>query len=233
METIAFIFARGNSKGLKKKNIRPLMEKPLIGWSIEQAKSVPSIKRVIVSTDSEEIATISKRYGAEVPFIRPSNLAQDSSPEWLSWRHALNYLKDTEGRLPDVMLSVPTTSPLRKSEDLTKCLEMFSNDQVDAVITVTEAHRNPWFNMVELSSGNNAKLVNKNEKIISRRQDARKVYDMTTVAYVLNPLFVLTKDSLFSGRVKAVEVPIERAIDIDTLYDFEIAEFLMSRKKLK
>ena len=233
MDVVAFIFARGGSKGLVKKNTRLLMGKPLIAWSIEQAKSLSSIKRVIVSTDSEEIAIISKEYGAEVPFMRPSELAQDDSPEWLSWRHALNYLKDIEGKLPDVMLSVPATSPLRKTEDLNNSLEMFYNGGADAVITITEAHRNPWFNMVELSANKTVELVNKDENILFRRQDARKVYDITTVAYVLSPQFVLTKNSLFSGRVKAVMVPVDRSIDIDTLYDFEIAEYLMSRRALE
>lgn len=233
MDVVAFIFARGGSKGLVKKNTRLLMGKPLIAWSIEQAKSLSSIKRVIVSTDSEEIAIISKEYGAEVPFMRPSELAQDDSPEWLSWRHALNYLKDIEDKLPDVMLSVPATSPLRKTEDLNNSLEMFYNGGADAVITITEAHRNPWFNMVELSANKTVELVNKDENILFRRQDARKVYDITTVAYVLSPQFVLTKNSLFSGRVKAVMVPVDRSIDIDTLYDFEIAEYLMSRRALE
>lgn len=85
MTTVAFIFARGGSKGLPGKNIRPLDGKPLIAWSVEHALSVQRIDRVIVSTDSEEIARISKEYGAEVPFIRPANLSMDESPEWLAW----------------------------------------------------------------------------------------------------------------------------------------------------
>ena len=109
MTIVAFIFARGGSKGLCGKNILPLAGKPLIAWSIEQALSVSRIDRVIVSTDSTEIAAIALKNGAEVPFIRPAELAGDDSPEWLSWRHALNYVYETTGVFPETMVSVPTT----------------------------------------------------------------------------------------------------------------------------
>lgn len=125
MNAIAFIFARGGSKGLPGKNIRTLESKPLIAWSIEQALAIKRIKRVIVSTDSEEIAAISRVYGAEVPFIRPAELARDDSPEWLAWRHALNYIRETLGLLPDVMVSVPATAPLRSSVDIDNCLDEY------------------------------------------------------------------------------------------------------------
>ena len=113
MSVIAFIFARGGSKGLVGKNIRQLQGKPLIAWSIEQALAVKRINRVIISTDSLDIAAVARKYGAEVPFIRPAELARDNSPEWLAWRHALTYMLETDGKLPEVMLSLPATAPLR------------------------------------------------------------------------------------------------------------------------
>lgn len=230
--TVAFIFARGGSKGLPGKNTRLLSGKPLIGWAIEHAKSVPLIKRIIVSTDSEEIASIAAEYGAEVPFIRPTELAQDNSPEWMAWKHALQYLLDTEGKLPDVMVSIPTTSPLRTPVDIENCLITYSDSSCDAVITMTEARRSPWFNMVKSDDDGFVELVlTSSSDSVFRRQDVPSVYDVTTVAYVINPSFVLTKTSLFEGRVKAVEVPAERAIDIDTILDFEIAEFLMNKQQ--
>ena len=103
MKTVAFIFARGGSKGLPGKNILPLAGKPLIAWSIEHAKAVKRIGRIIVSTDSQEIADVATQYGAEVPFIRPDELSSDTSPEWLAWRHALGYLREKEGVLPEVI----------------------------------------------------------------------------------------------------------------------------------
>jgi CMP-N-acetylneuraminic acid synthetase len=227
MRAIAFIFARGGSKGLPGKNIRPLVGKPLIAWSIEHAKAVKRIHRIIVSTDSEEIAAVARQYGAETPFMRPEELARDDSPEWLAWRHALNYLHKSEGTLPDAMVSVPVTAPLRESGDIECCLDDFAQGGADIVVTVSEAHRSPYFNMVKRNDDGTVSLVIPPAKNVSRRQDAPAVFDMATVVYVASPLFVLTKDALFEGRVRAVTVPVERAIDIDTLFDFQIAECLM------
>lgn len=231
MGIVAFIFARGGSKGLPGKNILPLHGKPLIGWSIDQAKQVDRIERIIVSTDSLEIAEVARQFGAEVPFIRPAELAQDRTPEWHAWRHALNYLNESEGTLPSVMISIPTTSPLRLPCDLENCINEYQKGGVDAVITIREAQRSPYFNMVIKQRDGTASLVISPEVMIARRQDAPIVYDMTTVAYVLNPKFVLEKESLFQGRVRAVEIPVERSLDIDNLIDFRLAEVLFSNAK--
>jgi N-acylneuraminate cytidylyltransferase len=233
MNAIAFIFARGGSKGLPGKNIRHLGGKPLIAWSITHALAVKRIKRVIVSTDSEEIAAVARDYGAEVPFIRPAELARDDSPEWQAWRHALNYLSETEGTLPEAMVSVPTTAPLRLALDIENCLDEYQKGDTDIVITVTDAHRSPYFNMVKTNADGTVSLVNPPQSAITRRQDAPVVYDMATVCYVANPAFVLTHNAAFEGRVKAVHVPTERAIDIDTLLDFQIAESLLTISEQK
>ena len=227
MSVIAIIFARGGSKGLPGKNIRPLQGKPLIAWSIEQALAVKSIDRVIISTDSEDIAEVAQKYGAEVPFIRPAELARDNSPEWLAWRHALTYLLETNGKLPEVMLSLPATAPLRLPIDIENCLDKYLEGDVDMVITVTDAHRSPYFNMVKSNDDGTVGLVIPPPSAIARRQDAPRVFDMTTVAYVVSPEFVMNHNSVFEGRVRAVHVPVGRAIDIDTLLDFQIAESLL------
>lgn len=228
MKAIAFIFARGGSKGLPGKNIRLLGGKPLIAWSIEHALAVKRIERVIVSTDSEEIAEVARAHGAEVPFMRPAELAGDKSSEWLAWRHALNYLRETMGILPEVMVSIPTTAPLRLVLDIESCLDEYEKGGTDMVITVTDAHRSPYFNMVKSNTDGTVGLVNQPQSAIVRRQDAPAVYDMTTVCYVANPEFVMTHNAIFDGRVKAVHVPTERAIDIDTLLDFQITESLLN-----
>jgi CMP-N-acetylneuraminic acid synthetase len=228
MNIVALICARGGSKGLPGKNIRPLGGTPLIAWSIRQAQAVSRIKRVIVSTDSEEIAEVARQYGAEVPFMRPAGLAQDNSPERGVWRHALEYLKTTDGAYPDVLSVVPATAPLRLPEDLERCLDAFEQGDADTVITVSEPHRNPYFNMVKTRADGCVELViPPAEGAVTRRQDAPDVYDMTTVAYVTHPEFVMNVDSIFAGRVRAVKIPVERAVDIDTLMDFRIAECLL------
>ena len=233
MKAVAFIFARGGSKGLPGKNIRLLGGKPLIAWSIEHAFAVKRIERVIISTDSEEIAAVAREYGAEVPFIRPAELAGDDSPEWLAWRHALNYLRDSTGVFPEVMVSVPTTAPLRLPIDIENCLKEYEKGDVEMVVTVTDAHRSPFFNMVKTNADGTVELVNSPQSTILRRQDAPVVYDMTTVCYVANPEFVMTHNSTFEGRVKAVHIPTERATDIDTLLDFQIAECLLNIREQK
>lgn len=233
MKATAFIFARGESKGLPGKNIRLLGGKPLIAWSIEHALAVKRIERVIVSTDSEEIAAVAREYGAEVPFIRPAELARDDSPEWLAWRHALNYLLDRNGALPEVMVSVPTTGPLRLPLDIENCLDEYEKGDADMVVTVSDAHRSPYFNMVKANADGTVGLVNPPQSNIARRQDAPAVFDMATIAYVVRPEFVMTHNAVFEGRVRAVHVPTERAIDIDTLLDFQIAESLLNIRERK
>jgi N-acylneuraminate cytidylyltransferase len=198
----------------------------MIAWSIEQALAVRRIERVIVSTDSDEIATISKQYGAEVPFIRPAHLATDSSPEVLSWRHGLEYLKETTGSMPEVMVSLPATAPLRSITDINNCLDEYEKNLSDVVITVSDSHRSPYFNMVRQNSDGTYGLVNPPASAINRRQDAPVVYDMATVCYVVNSEFIMSHESIFEGRVSAIHVPIDRAIDVDTLLDFQIAEML-------
>ena len=230
MKAVAFIFARGGSKGLPGKNVRPLCGKPMIAWAIEQAKAVKRISRVIVSTDSEEIAAVARQYGAETPFMRPPELARDDSPEWLAWRHALGYLQN-EGGLPDAMVSVPVTAPLREPGDIERCLDDFARGSADVVVTVSAAHRSPYFNMVKRNEDGTVGLVISPVSNVSRRQDVPIVFDMATVAYVASPEFVLTKNAMFEGRVRAVEIPRERAIDIDTLLDFRIAECLMKERE--
>jgi CMP-N-acetylneuraminic acid synthetase len=231
MKAVGFIFARGGSKGLPGKNILALAGKPLIAWSIEHAQAVQRIERVIVSTDSREIADVAREFGAEVPFLRPKELAQDNTPEWFAWRHALNYFKEAEGYLPEVMVSIPATAPLRSVLDIDNCLDEYEKGNVDLVITVAEAYRNPFFNMVKKNLDGTVGLVIPPASTVTRRQDAPAVYDMATVAYVIKPEIVLSHESIFEGRVAMVEIPRERAIDIDTAMDFKIAEFYLSQRK--
>jgi N-acylneuraminate cytidylyltransferase len=227
VKVVALIFARGGSKGLPGKNIRLFGGKPLIAWSIEHALTVKRIDRVIVSTDSEEIASVAIQYGAQVPFIRPAELARDDSPEWLAWRHALNFLNETEGCMPTMMVSIPATAPLRSSIDIENCIDLYEKGNVDIVITVTNANRSPYFNMVKTKADGTVGLVIPPLSTLTRRQDTPLVYDMATVCYVANPNFVMTHTAAFEGRVRAIHIPSERAIDIDTLLDFQIAESLL------
>jgi len=230
MKVVGFIFARGGSKGLPGKNVRPLAGKPLIAWSIEHARAVHRIERVIVSTDSYEIADVARQYDAEVPFMRPHELSHDTSPEWLAWRHGLNYLLEKEGSLPDVMVSIPTTAPLRLPLDIENCLDEYEKTNSDIVITVTDAHRSPYFNMVKENADGTVGLVIPSQTALIRRQDTPEVFDITTVAYVVRSEFIMRCGGVFEGKVRHVHVPPERSLDIDTLLDFNIAECLIQSR---
>jgi N-acylneuraminate cytidylyltransferase len=139
-------------------------------------------------------------------------------------------LKKNTGSFPEIMVSVPATAPLRSTIDINKCLDEYENGSVDVVITVTDAHRSPYFNMVKENPDGTYGLVNTPPLTLERRQDAPIVYDMATVCYVANSEFIMSHESIFEGRVRAVHVPIERSIDIDTLMDFQIAEVLLSKR---
>jgi N-acylneuraminate cytidylyltransferase len=226
---VAAVFARGGSKGVPRKNLRLLEGRSLLAHAVEAARATEGVDRVIVSTDDAEIAEEAGRCGAEVPFRRPSELATDEAPEWLAWRHAIRTLEEQDGRRPDILLTVPATAPLRQSVDVEECLRALVGSDADAVITVTPASRNPYFNMVRLEDGNRARLVIESGHGPSRRQDAPAVFDIATVAYAARSAFVLGAEGLFAGHVRAVIVPRERALDIDTELDLSLAEFLLSR----
>lgn len=224
MRCIAYVFARGGSKGIPRKNLQILGDRPLIAYPIETALASGLFERVIVSTDDEEIATVANQYGAETPFMRPPELATDTVSEWLSWQHALNQTQKIYG-LPDIFVSLPATSPFRNVGDVVKCVERLCNNiATDIVITTKAAERSPYFNMVKQDPAGFVRLVIEPDNKIVRRQDAPKVFDVTTVAYAARPTFILRASEIWNGNVDMVEIPLERALDIDTPFDFYLAQ---------
>lgn len=224
----AVICARGGSKGVPRKNLQPVAGVPLIGLAVQQALAVPRLASVVVSTDDTEIAQVAESFGATVPFLRPAELSHDRAPEWLVWQHLLEHFERGPAGRPDALVSVPTTSPLRSPVDIEACLDLWETDAYDVVLCVTPSHRNPWFNMVTIDPAGQASLVNAPSGTISRRQDAPDVYDITTVCYVVRASYLASAGGLFQGRVGAVRVPPERAVDIDTPMDLLIARALAS-----
>lgn len=225
MRTIAVICARAGSKGLPGKNIKSFMGKPLIAHSIDIAKRTDTVRRVIVSTDCSRIADIAVSYGAEVPFLRPPELAQDNSPEWLVWKHVISWLEQ-ENQDFGAIVVLPPTAPLRSVEDVNGAINMFCYGDCDGVVCGVEASRNPLFNMVTIDADNMCSLAMRKAEKITRRQDAPIFYDLTTVCYVMKKDYVKNKNYLFDGNIKLYLVPPERAIDIDTPLDFSIAELM-------
>lgn len=223
---VGFVFARGGSKGIVGKNLKQVEGQTLVARAVTQAKGSRYLDRVVISSDNLDIIASATAAGAEAPFIRPTELAGDTAPEWLAWRHALKETERLYGPI-DVFVSVPPTAPLRVPADIDACVDRFLAGGTDAVITVTPAARNPYFNMVSKRDDGCVEVVIKPEHPIARRQDAPAVFDIATVCYVLSADYIRTADHLFAGTVAAVEVPQARALDIDTEIDLRVAQELM------
>lgn len=229
MKAVAIICARGGSKGVSKKNIRPLCGKPLLVHTIDVARKCHSIDRVVVSTEDPEIAEVARASGAEVPFLRPNELALDSAPKLPVIKHVVDYLESQEGYQPDIVVDLDPTSPLRTEADIEACIRMVRDEGADNVFSVTKAHRNPYFNMVEIVDGR-VRLVKPLPQSVVRRQDAPEVYDMNASIYVWKREVLMNNDSLFLERTRIYEMP-EWAIDVDSETDFEFVEFILRKRE--
>ncbi len=226
MTTIAFVMARGGSKGVPRKNLRRIgpRNETLLEIAIGHGQAATLVNRVFVSTEDDEIAAEAIRCGAGM-IERPAELATDDAPEWLAWQHAVRSVPC------DVFVSVPCTSPLRLPEDIDNAIRALTI-AAEEVITVTPARRNPWYNMVTIHPYTGwVYTAAYDGQDYERRQDAPAVYDMTTVCYVARPSHILAAPRMMMpGKTRAVIVPPERAIDIDTELDLRIADFLMGER---
>lgn len=225
---IITICARGGSVGVPGKNVRPLLGKPLISWTIDQAFASGLSPRVVVSTDSPEIADVARAYGAEVPFVRPSNLATADAPKLPVLLHLVNWL-EANGEKVDTLIDLDPTSPLRHVKDIHACVALL-DDQTDLVITGYESDKNPYFNMVENHPDGYAGLVCKPSKEVFGRQHAPRVYAMNASIYVWRRS-ALTASLWSSPRVRLYQMPRERSIDIDHPLDFDLVEMIMKRRQ--
>lgn len=221
------VFARAGSKGVPGKNLRRIGGKSLLQISVELGFAVSHIDRVLVSTDSPEIAELAGRLGAEVPYMRPDELATDDAQEWSAWQHLAQHLLERGATGSDLLVSLPPTAPLRAAVDVERAIQLFNSDTFDLVLGVAESARNPWFNMVTRDETFDIRILLEGSKgPVARRQDAPTIFDITTVVYVTSLSYVVESSGLFTGRVGSVVVPSERAIDIDTKFDLKVARLL-------
>ena len=225
---IAIIPARGGSKGVPRKNLRALGGKPLIAWTIACAKAAPSIGRVIVSTDDPEIAEAATEAGAEVPFLRPADLAQDTTPDLPVCRHVLEQLA-AAGNLPDVVVWLRPTSPLRRVEDIEGAIAALATTRADSVRSVSLSKAHPYW-MKTVADGLLESFVpGKDDRTHPNRQSLPPVYMLNGAVDVMRTPVVLARQSLWGDSVGAFVMPAERSIDIDTFTDFAMAEILLAR----
>lgn len=228
---VAGIFARGGSKGVPNKNLRIVAGKSLLQRAVEHALSIKDVTDVYCSTDSSQIADEALKHGALVPWLRPSELAQDTSKEWDSWCHLVKWL-NTKEIYPTYLVTVPTVSPLRSLEDLNACVDLALSSKADVVMAVSEANRNPWFNIVTINQETKqVRLVNEPKTKIYNRQAAPVVYDVSTVTFVIKCEFLLKSSSIYDGETRALVLPRSHCIDIDTEDDIEYADYLLKKRE--
>jgi CMP-N,N'-diacetyllegionaminic acid synthase len=229
LTTICTICARGGSTGIPRKNILPLLGKPLIEYTINQALACPQIDGVYLSTDDDEIAEVGRRLGAIVPFLRPLELAGYKTPKLPVIEHMVKWVIST-GVSVKTVVDLDPTSPLREVSDIQACLELLGED-TDVVITGYEADKNPYFNMVEKGEGEYYSLVKEVPGGVWGRQSAPQVYSMNASVYVWHVKTL--KKGIWGGNAKLHIMPRERSIDIDDPIDFEFVEMLMRKKNKK
>ncbi len=227
MKIFAFIFARGGSKEIKNKNIKIFAGQPLLNHTINFAKKLNFVDKIYVSSDSKKIRNIAKKNNV-LTLVRPKKYSKDKSAEWLAWRHAIKHLNKNKTFF-DIMIILPCTAPLRNSLDIYKCLKKL-NKKTDIVVTKTTSSRHPAFNMVKADKFGKLKPYINLKKIFFTRQELPKIYNLCTIAYVTRPKYILNKKHLFDGVIKSIDIPESRSIDIDTKFDFKVAEYLFKNK---
>lgn len=226
---ICTICARGGSKGVKNKNIRDLHGRPLISYSILQARESGLFDAIAVSSDSDDILAAAGKWGADHLIKRPDRLATDQSAKIPAIQHCLLEAERITGRTFDVIVDLDATSPLRVPGDIVECVRLLEERDVSNVITAAPARRSPYFNLVEVDARGVAHLSKTLPTAIVRRQDAPSCYDMNASIYVWKREVLLGSSSVFNGDTLLHVMPEERSIDIDSELDFKIVEMLMSK----
>ena len=222
---LGVIPARGGSKGIPRKNIKMLGGKPLIAWTIEQAKKSKYIDRLIVSSEDKEIQKVAKEWGCEVPFERPAALALDESPGIDPVLHAISEIPGF-----DLVVLLQPTSPFRTAEDIDCALKMCVYSDCDTCVSVVNVESHPFW-MVRVDNENRVSKFFTDSPTITRRQDLPKVFELNGSIYVGKTAFLIEHKRFMTENTQAYLMPKERSIDIDTALDFLVAETLLEQMK--
>ena len=228
--TLGVITARGGSKGIPRKNIKPLAGKPLIGWTIAAAEKSRYLTRSIVSTDDPEIASISRDLDADVPFIRPAELAQDSTPAIPVIQHALRWLSEHEGAAFDYVMILQPTSPLRTADDIDACITKIVDADADSVMSVAELSDFAPMKLKRIEDDIILPLLESEGKASAPRQQGAIVYKRNCAIYLTKTSLIMSGD-LFGAVSRPYIMPRERSVDINEPFDFELAEFFAAKQK--
>ncbi|MFC1678237.1 cytidylyltransferase domain-containing protein [Patescibacteria group bacterium] len=225
---LGLITARGGSKGIPGKNIRLLAGKPLIAHTIEAAKKSQLLSRCIVSTDDKEIADISRSFGADIPFMRPAELAQDKSTSMEVVQHAIQWLRQEQGQDYDYLMILQPTSPLRTASDIDECIKKAIDTNADSVMSMYELVDLSLKKLKKIENDYILPLVEDEGVFSSRRQDQGRVYKRNCAIY-LTRVSLLEEGDMFGKISRPYIMPAERSVDINELTDFEIAEYFINK----
>jgi CMP-N,N'-diacetyllegionaminic acid synthase len=223
VSVLAIIPARGGSKGIPRKNIKPLAGKPLIGWTIDAAKQATCIDRLVVSTEDEEIALIARDLGSDVPFMRPAELAADETPGMAPVRHAISQLPDYEW----VLLLQPT-SPLRSAEDIDGIWQFCQEQGAPSAVSVCEVGKHPYW-MYQRDSEHRLEPFIKGRPDVARRQDLPPAYALNGALYLARTDWLLERRDFIGPETLGYVMPPERSVDTDTPQDWRWVEFLIEQ----
>jgi len=229
-KVLCTICARGGSKGVKNKNIRSLVGKPMIAHTVLQAKACGLFEHIVISTDSDAIANAAQEYGAEVFFKRDTAMASDTAGKLDVIKDAFTRSETHYSETYDYLIDLDATAPLRDTQDIINAFEQFLKDDNDNLITAMPSRRSPYFNLVEVSKEGKVTLSKTLDNAILRRQDAPKSYDMNASIYIWKRDTLLKEDTIFLEKTGLYVMPEERSFDVDCELDFKIVELLMGEK---
>ena len=227
---LGHIGVRKGSKGVPGKNMRDLHGKPLLQWSLDQLLNHPMIDAVVLSTDGEEMQALGQSLGCLDIGMRPADLASDNASKWDVWRHSLDAVEKLTGRSVDVFVDLDATSPLRDMADITRAIDLFKFEKPDMVMSCTPARKNPYFNLVEPDETGALHVSKPLPGNVVARQQAPTVYEHAASTYVLDPAYLRRANWIYEGRVIPYVMPADRCVDIDEPFDFELVDWMMSRK---
>lgn len=232
MKRICTICARAGSKGVPDKNIRNLLGKPLIAHSVFQAQSSGLFDEIAVSSDSGRILRIAEAHGVRQLVLRPPELACDDAPKLPAIQHCVEEVERNVGHRFDTVVDLDVTSPLRTVDDIAAAVCLLEQSDAENVLSCTPSRRSPYFNMVEVTKDGTVALVKPPASSVTRRQDAPVTYDLNASVYVWKRDSLFGCGTLFSLRTLLYVMPAERSIDIDTLLDFDLVEYVLSKRRV-
>lgn len=225
-EILSLIPARAGSKGVPNKNIVAVAGRPLIAWSIQAARSSGHAPRVVVSTDSAEFARVCRSHGAEVPFLRPAELAQDHVPSLDPVLHALDWFEENQGYHADYVLLLQPTSPLRTGADIDAAIDLALSKRADAVVSVTPVACHPYWTRKIDSEGRLEEFIHP-QVADGRRQDLPKVFGFNGAIYLIRPKVLRRERTWYPEDTYAYVMPTERSLDVDTPWDVTLADMIL------